>query len=162
VHFSGKNKPTNTKPFHPCSMTLPEKQAAMRTRAGRNPQAPRKRCSRCGIDKPLSSFTLKQDRTDYPNRRHSHCGTCRARRVKLPKREWILKYWQTHPCVDCGETDPDVLEFDHRDPGEKVNEVPRCTSLRLVIAEAAKCDVRCANCHRRRHARDRRAAKCSM
>lgn len=71
---------------------------------------------------------------------------------------WITAYFANNPCVDCGEADRDVLEFDHRNPALKKGSVcemaHRCVSRAEV--EAAKCDVRCANCHRRRHARERR------
>ena len=64
-------------------------------------------------------------------------------------------YLQEHPCVVCGESDPVVLEFDHRDPALKEFSVKSNRAfgmaLRNVLAEVAKCDVRCANCHRRRH-----------
>ena len=66
-----------------------------------------------------------------------------------------MGYLETHHCVDCDETDPVVLTFDHRDGVEKLDTVGallRKRSLAAMIAEVAKCDVRCANCHRRRTA----------
>ena len=65
-------------------------------------------------------------------------------------------YLVAHPCVDCGEADPVVLEFDHRNPVEKSRAVSDLihsrTSWARLLAEIEKCDVRCANCHRRRTA----------
>jgi hypothetical protein len=65
----------------------------------------------------------------------------------------LFWYKATHPCVDCGETDPLVLDFDHV-YGEKAFNLSACKTLAVgrVIEEIAKCDVRCANCHRRRTA----------
>ena len=57
-----------------------------------------------------------------------------------------LKYLSAHPCVDCGESDPIVLCFDHRDQTKKKRLVNTLHSLKY---EAPKCDVRCANCHMR-------------
>jgi hypothetical protein len=54
-------------------------------------------------------------------------------------------------CVDCGyRQDPRALDFDHRDPSLKVSLVPNLINLdwATVLKEIAKCDVRCANCHR--------------
>lgn len=72
-------------------------------------------------------------------------------------REALLDYLLKNPCVDCGEKDVVVLDFDHRDPGEKSfavsDAIRRGYSMRRVLAEVRKCDVRCANCHRRRTAR---------
>ena len=64
----------------------------------------------------------------------------------------ILEYLKRHPCKDCGETDPVVLEFDHR--GDKNYHISEMSdfSLSNLKAEIAKCDVRCANCHRRKTA----------
>lgn len=55
--------------------------------------------------------------------------------------------------MDCGESDPIVLEFDHR-PGEiklfSIGENGRLGyGIETLKAEMAKCDIRCANCHRR-------------
>jgi len=71
---------------------------------------------------------------------------------------WVLEYFRVHPCVDCGETDPVVLEFDHirgKKFGDVATIVGHGNSLELVIAEVKKCEVVCANCHRRRTARRR-------
>lgn len=71
-------------------------------------------------------------------------------------REFLWDYKSSHPCVDCGESDPVVLDFDH--VGEKSFDIssayPRARGIKSVLAEIEKCEVRCANCHRRKtHAR---------
>lgn len=62
-------------------------------------------------------------------------------------------YLCNHPCVDCGESDPVVLEFDHV-RGVKDTNVANLISgagrMQRLMDEIAKCDVRCANCHRRK------------
>ena len=118
--------------------------------------------------------------TEFPRRsRHSHrlqtwCKTCfaaykaerhqrnheremlrirrnQAARVAL-NRAAVLAYYMTHPCIDCGEGDPVILEFDHV-TGEKLMDVSAMVAAGYpwakIEAEIAKCDVRCANCHRR-------------
>ena len=55
-------------------------------------------------------------------------------------------------CPFCGEKEPVALDFHHRDPDVKDGSVRRQTSLKRVQAEAAKCVVLCANCHRKVHA----------
>jgi hypothetical protein len=58
------------------------------------------------------------------------------------------------PCMDCGGRFPPCsMDFDHRDPGTKRSRVPaligRAADAR-ILAEVAKCDIVCANCHRAR------------
>jgi hypothetical protein len=71
-------------------------------------------------------------------------------------RAHVEPYLRSHPCIDCGETDVRVLQFDHC-RGQKKAEVSRLIregySLEVIKAEMAKCDVVCANCHIRRTAR---------
>jgi len=83
----------------------------------------------------------------------------RNRRVRDRNACQLLAYdfLLAHPCVDCGEADPVVLDFDHIDPATKSREVAwfiRRQDLVGLAAEIAKCEVRCANDHRRKTARD--------
>ncbi|HUQ41396.1 MAG TPA: hypothetical protein VM052_02730 [Candidatus Limnocylindrales bacterium] len=62
---------------------------------------------------------------------------------------------RTHPCIDCGETDSLLLDFDHRAGEEKLDDVSRLIGRRassIVKTEIDKCDVRCVSCHRRKTA----------
>ena len=76
----------------------------------------------------------------------------RATVVRKKIRAWLHEYLKNNPCVDCGESDPVVLEFDHqRDKLFAIGDAPRkTTSIKVVAAEVAKCEVRCANCHRKK------------
>lgn len=78
-----------------------------------------------------------------------------TKRKRVELRAWVRNYLAAHPCVDCGESDPVVLEFDHRDPATKVGNIGDIVGksgwgLPRLEAEIAKCDVRCCNCHRKR------------
>ena len=72
--------------------------------------------------------------------------------LRKVKTDFIRDYKSAHGCVDCGEKDWIVLELDHRDPSLKVLQPANMSrnSWDKIHEELAKCDVRCANCHRRR------------
>lgn len=69
-------------------------------------------------------------------------------------RTWIFSYLKQHPCVDCGASDPVILEFDHL--RDKVTNISRlvgyAASIEKIKLEIEKCEVVCANCHRKRSA----------
>lgn len=80
----------------------------------------------------------------------------RKKGYKKQARQWVFDYLKSHSCIDCGESDPIVLEFDHRS-NKKMNiatMVATAYSIATIQKEVAKCDVRCANCHRRKTAKD--------
>ncbi len=57
------------------------------------------------------------------------------------------------PCLDCSMVYPTyVMDFDHRDPTTKISEIAtmrrRHVPLEKLLAEIAKCDLICSNCHR--------------
>lgn len=75
---------------------------------------------------------------------------------RIKNRQKALEYLECHPCVDCGEKNPIVLDFDHV-RGKKLFNVGRAISgshrsWKAIMSEIEKCDVRCANCHRIRTA----------
>lgn len=131
-------------------------------------------CRACGIAKPADAFALRDAATDW---RSTLCRPCTAAyqhhwyeanrdvviaRARLRKGRMVAEnqirmwtYLANHPCVDCGETDIVVLEFDHlRDKRANVSRmVAGGFAWETIEAEIAKCEVRCVNCHLRRTAR---------
>lgn len=69
----------------------------------------------------------------------------------------IEQYLESHPCVDCSESDRIVLQFDHI-KGVKIaaisNMIKNGFSLEKIFIEIEKCEVRCANCHLKKTAKD--------
>ena len=132
------------------------------------------RCSACHLDKPTKEFSFSDElrgtlnwycRSCHAASRHAHYlvnkrddvrrAVAQVRGRRETNRREVMRYLATHPCVDCGTANPVVLEFDHRDPGQKLMNVGNMMVSRRwprVRAEIEKCDVRCANCHRRRTA----------
>lgn len=83
--------------------------------------------------------------------KHRKAVAAQVAKTRAAHLERIGEYLLEHPCVDCGEADIRVLDFDHRDGEDKTGEVMKLAkaaySWRRVSAEIAKCDVRCRNCH---------------
>jgi hypothetical protein len=72
------------------------------------------------------------------------------KRARVEKHKAILDEAKSVPCTDCGQNYPPfVMDFDHV-RGTKVRGVGemRLYSTDRLIAEIAKCEVVCANCHR--------------
>jgi len=89
------------------------------------------------------------------DRRHENHRLAERGRVRRARnRAWVLAYKLEHPCVDCGEPDPVVLDFEHTDPKQKLFGISigihAGFALERIEREVKKCDVRCANCHRRK------------
>jgi hypothetical protein len=133
------------------------------------------RCARCGRHKPPDAFNWRRRER---GQRDTYCRPCRAdykhehysankqryiqqaaagkRRRQRERMTFLIEYLRSRGCVECGETDPLVLEFDHR--GDKACNIGSVLNERrweAVLSEIEKCDVRCANCHRRRTALQR-------
>jgi len=122
-----------------CDQDLPDE--AFYRHAVRGTQA---LCGSCARDRRRDHYVENRGRTRAAN-------TARDARYRAQAEEYLWGYLSAHPCVDCGEADPLVLQFDHvrgvkrRDIAAMLGTYP----LPGIIAEVAKCEVRCARCHRR-------------
>jgi hypothetical protein len=134
-------------------------------------------CGRCHEWKPLDQFVIRNPRTGgrkwccnacsaqycrehYWRRKDRYIRQKRVRRLRYAERnrQIAIDFLMTHPCVDCGEIDILVLEFDHIGDNKRCDVsalVSSQCSARTLKDEIAKCVVRCANCHRRKTARER-------
>ena len=123
-------------------------------------------CTLCLKEKPVSDFYTDNG---YARSRCKLCFVLNRKSVgkeklkeqrigiKTRNKRYIRDYLTGHPCVDCGETNPVVLEFDHVN-GNKLGNVGKMACDRVAIKtlekEINKCAVRCANCHRIKTAKE--------
>ena len=84
------------------------------------------------------------------NKKHVYDYATERKKTALNR---VLAEKAARGCLRCGERDPRCLDFHHRDHTSKVAEVSRLIGHKpaTLDAEIAKCDVICANCHRKEH-----------
>src|SRR5262249_50063896 len=97
------------------------------------------------------------------NRKHALAKVKARKKAVLA---WFRSYKQTLACIRCGENDPVTLDFHHRDPTKKDLLPSRACygnwRIKRIKEEISKCDVLCANCHRKLHRDLRIQAKRSL
>ena len=126
-----------------------------------------KTCSKCREDKEL---------TEFSNGSGTYCKPCfrtwrqlnrakhksdpnwknrdkpQSKQSRLIRRQWLINYLEDKACKTCGESDPVVLEFNHINPKDKfkgVGELVHQGTLDQLMTEVDKCEILCANCHKR-------------
>jgi hypothetical protein len=70
----------------------------------------------------------------------------------------LMEYLKENPCVDCGERNPVLLDFDHLPNFSKNFDIGRAVgssgrSWKSIYKEIEICEVVCSNCHRLRTAK---------
>lgn len=118
-----------------------------------------KKCKTCGLIKPLSEYYKHKSGKDGYRTKCKDCDRDYTRNknkgIREKNQEWMCKYLEEHPCVHCGETDIRVLEFNHL--GNKTHNIAdllsKAASIKKIKKEIDKCEVLCANCHKRFTAR---------
>jgi len=130
----------------------------------------KKICSRCNQEKEITDFPYKNKDKEI---RHGACSECwkiirktsydknkettliRNKKNKKKGRDWFTEYKSQLSCKTCGENHPACLDFHHKDPSKKDVEVSKIVSntfsIEYIMKEIEKCDILCANCHRKYH-----------
>ena len=128
-------------------------------------------CNHCGLEKDEEEFNWRYKALGI---RHPTCRECQhghnkkyfegpakerhLEQVKERKhaardvaREYVWDYLTHHPCSQCGEADPCVLEFHHT--GEKYMAISQMVGggypTETIQAEIDRCIVLCGNCHKK-------------
>lgn len=134
----------------------------------------KKNCPRCKEEKDIECFSIdRQKKSGYS----CYCKDCNKKyytenfnatdglyKKKVTERnknrakairQFVFNYLKIHPCA-CGESDPIVLEFDHlQDKEIEISKMVRDKKpIEIIQKEISKCQVLCANCHRRKTAKD--------
>lgn len=95
---------------------------------------------------------LYSEQEHLRQRRQSATQSRRTKRTAI-----VADFKRCLGCAVCGETDPDALDFHHRNPAEKsftIAESLHRVSLAKLFAEIEKCQVLCASCHRKHHGKN--------
>lgn len=125
-------------------------------------------CTLCKTDKPATEFYSRVSGKPYPQCKDCHKKYVRAAyhrdkpagrdRVKQQRQklvEWFRDYKRGLKCSRCPENHWACIEFHHKDPKTKefsiVRAIARRLSIKRILAEIEKCEVLCANCHRKLH-----------
>lgn len=111
-----------------------------------------------GLNTICKTCSRENSKKYYSENKEYHISEINKRKLRMQKenRLNVFEYYKTHPCIDCGNDNPIILEFDHRDGEKKLYNVADMVRAPMswanIEVEIAKCDVRCANCHRIRTA----------
>ncbi len=136
-----------------------------------------KQCAACGEVKDETEFPWwdetkglrrgtcracksEQQKKWYAKKRETHIANVKSNieQARAEAHQFVRDYLSTHPCVDCGESNPIVLEFDHVRGSKRMDVGAMCSrgySLASIAQEIEKCEVRCGNCHRRKTVTER-------
>ena len=142
-----------------------------------------KTCSSCKAELPATSFYKNRSQRDGLG---GYCKKCQAeysrthaeenkkysakyisknkhiaKRRRLKLANMVDEYKTSRGCAFCGEKHPACLVFHHRNPENKTATISNGLhgiywGEKKLIAEMVKCDVLCANCHRKLHFEERR------
>ena len=133
-----------------------------------------KKCTNCLRVKPVDEFHCKKKdvrrngrcskcinkycKTHYEKNKEKYKAKARIHNQRYIRegRMFVRGLKMSNSCVECFESHPDVLEFDHVEPSTKNTDVSymaqHAYSLKTIEEEIAKCILLCANCHRKRTA----------
>lgn len=116
-------------------------------------------CGSCKVERTIDNFYVEAEARDaarHGRMRKKCCRQCQReyqQRRRAPRQAYVDQIKAENGCMDCG-LHPEysqVLEFDHRPDEDKkfhISDGMVSGTMEDLIAEIAKCDIVCANCHR--------------
>ncbi len=130
---------------------------------GRTPEQLR-RCGRCRQSKPLAAFAFRRrgrrqrdnlcracrsqyGKQHYAANRERYVEQARLRKpaLAIERTRYLVTFFRSHPCADCGEDDPVVLEFGHLcDKSFDIGPALPSRNWQAILDEIDKCEVVCA------------------
>ena len=134
-----------------------------------------KECAICKLSFPIDAFNKNASKKDGLQPQCRECGKKKSKnyynsnkeehkketiernkRNRIVTQQFVYDFLKKNGCVDCPENDPICLDFDHqRDKVKGVSEmIGGGCSIATIMKEIEKCVVRCANCHRKKTAKD--------
>lgn len=129
-----------------------------------------KTCCICKIEKPIEEFSWKNNKEGTYSKECKKChkeirdryyiNNCEKEKAGTAKRkkeikDWFKNYKQSLKCNRCPEDHISTLDFHHRDSSKKDISISVAISngwsIKRILKEIEKCEVLCANCHRKEH-----------
>ena len=101
------------------------------------------------------SKQLEAQRRHYRKKKAYYKERAKKRRKEIA--EWFYSFKASLKCIKCDESHPACLDFHHRESDKKEYAIHQIAtqgwSKAAILKEIEKCDVVCANCHRKIHYR---------
>jgi hypothetical protein len=130
-------------------------------------------CKKCKVTKPISDYyrrraghqTICKDCTKVRTNEHWHKNKKSIIAHNNIRRQELTQWYndlKSTGCSICGEKHPAALDFHHINKEEKeyniYDMIGSNRSKAAILAEIKKCKILCANCHRKHHWDERKAA----
>ncbi|MCU0642056.1 MAG: hypothetical protein MUF61_00560 [archaeon] len=89
----------------------------------------------------------------YSKNKKSVINHVKERKLKI--RKWLEEYKEGLKCSRCSENHPATIDFHHKNKSKKEQEISYLAwfgySIKRIKREIEKCEILCANCHRKAH-----------
>lgn len=105
-----------------------------------------------GLNNICKVCSKERSKLYYKNNPEKHKKNVAKRNsaYRIELRKIICEYLSNKSCIDCGNSDIRVLDFDHlRDKQFNISDmIAKSYSWNRIIEEIHKCEIVCSNCHR--------------
>lgn len=136
-----------TKKCSMCHDDLPATDEFFASRFDRSTPQLQSACRKCQKEYRKKHYELNKDK--YINK---------AKIYKIEFSKWFEDLKKELKCAKCGENRFWVLDFHHKDPllkEDNVSLLAQNQNKKAVLKEIEKCEVLCSNCHRDLHYQER-------